>query len=106
MPWYIWIILVIVAIFFITYINDKQKRERLMKKYKDEVLVEKLMSGSFWQGQPKGQLIDALGKPEQISEQVLKTRKKEIWKYQKTGTNRYALKITIEDGKVIGWDKK
>lgn len=77
-----------------------------MNKYKDEVLVEKLMSRSFWQGQTGEQLTDSLGLPEDINEQVLKTMKKEIWKYDKTGNNRYALKITIENGKVIGWDKK
>ncbi|MEW4923944.1 hypothetical protein [Algibacter sp. 2305UL17-15] len=77
-----------------------------MKKYNDADLVEKLMTGSFWQGQTKGQLIDSLGHPKDVSELVLKTKKKEIWKYQKTGNNRYALKITIENGEVIGWDQK
>lgn len=64
-----------------------------MEIYKDENFVQKLMIGSFWQGQTKGQ-------PKNVGEQVLKTKKKEAWKYQKTGNNRYALKIFIENGKV------
>jgi hypothetical protein len=31
---------------------------------------------------------------------------KEIWKYNHSGGNRYGLRITIENGEVIGWDKK
>lgn len=77
-----------------------------MKKYNNESLVDKLMNGMFWQGQPKGQLIDSLGMPLDVDQKVLKTKTKEIWKYKATGKNRYALKITIEDGEVVGWDKK
>lgn len=77
-----------------------------MEKYNDAELVERIMNENFWQGQTQGQLIDSLGKPAEVSEQILKTKTKETWKYQKTGTNRYALKIIIEDGVVVGWDKK
>ncbi|MEW7279040.1 hypothetical protein ABW636_10640 [Aquimarina sp. 2201CG1-2-11] len=77
-----------------------------MKKYKNTELVEKLMQGSYWIGQTKRELRDSLGYPKDISEQILKTKTKEIWKYEKTGENRYALKITLENNKVIGWDKK
>lgn len=106
MAWYYWIILIIIIFAFIIYASNKAKRERLMKKYNDEKLVDKLMSGSFWQGQTKDELIDSLGNPSDIDEQVLKTKIKETWKYQKTGNNRYALKIFIENEVVIGWNKK
>jgi len=106
MAWYYWIILIVIAIFIIAYYSDKIKRERLMKKYKDPELVEKLMQGLFWIGQTKRELTDSLGKPLDINEQVLKTKTKEIWKYNKTGNNRYALKITLENSEVVGWDKK
>ncbi|MDO5969675.1 hypothetical protein Q4Q35_07635 [Flavivirga aquimarina] len=77
-----------------------------MKKYNDEELVDKLMQGIFWQGQTKRELKDSLGNPSEIDEKVLKTKIKETWKYQKIGNNRYALKIFVENGVVIGWDKK
>ena len=77
-----------------------------MEKYGDSVLVEKLMSKSFWQGQTEGQLIDSIGKPLDIDQKVLKTKTKEVWKYNETGKKRYALKITLENGEVAGWDQK
>ena len=106
MAWYFWLILIVSAFIFILYISNKAKRERLMKKYNDEELVDKLMSGSFWQGQTKEELTDSLGFPLDVDEKVLKTKIKETWKYKKTGNNRYALKIFIENEIVIGWDKK
>ncbi|WP_459212072.1 DUF1700 domain-containing protein [Aquimarina rhabdastrellae] len=99
-------ILLIIIIVFVSYHLDKEKRERLLKKYKDPDLVERLMRGEFWIGQTERQLLDALGTPKDISEQVLKTKTKETWKYHKTGNNRYALKIKLENNHVVGWDKK
>ena len=64
------------------------------------------MKKHFWQGQTEEQLLDSLGKPKDIDQKVLKTKTKEIWKYNETGKNRYALKITLENGKVVGWDQK
>ncbi len=77
-----------------------------MQKYGDEKLVDRLMKGMFWQGQLKGELIDSIGKPLDIDQKVLKTKTKEVWKYNKTGKNRYGLKVTLENGEVVGWDKK
>ena len=106
MKWILYIILFITALIFFVYQTNKQKRKRLMIKYNDENLVQRLMLGQFWQGQTSEQLTDSLGRPNDKSIQVLKSKTKETWKYQKTGTNRYALKIFIEDGIVIGWDQK
>tara|TARA_R110002072_G_scaffold929_1_gene7440 strand:+ start:3024 stop:3344 length:321 start_codon:yes stop_codon:yes gene_type:complete len=106
MAWYYWLILIIAGLIIIGIVLNKQKRERLMNKYDNEILVEKLMNGEFWQGQTKSELIDSLGKPENINEQVLKTKTKETYKYNKEGSNRYKLKIHLEDDIVVGWDKK
>jgi uncharacterized membrane protein len=106
MAWYYWIILIVIVFIVWGYYSNKVKREKLMEKYKDPILVDKLMKGNFWVGQTKEELIDALGNPKDISEKILKTKKKEIYKYDKTGNNRYALKITLENDIVVGWDKK
>lgn len=106
MAWYFWMILIVFAILIGAYYANKVKREKLMGKYKDPILVEKLMNRNFWVGQTKEELIDALGSPKEISEKILKTKTKEVFKYHKTGNNRYALKITLENNIVVGWDKK
>ncbi|MGL6364653.1 hypothetical protein ACSZMZ_01735 [Aeromonas veronii] len=87
-------------------LSNKDKERVSNEKYGDKHLVDKLMKRMFWQGQSEGQLIDSLGKPIDIDQKVLKTKVKEVWKYNKTGKGRYALRVTLENGKVIGWDQK
>tara|TARA_Y100000782_G_scaffold36115_1_gene40417 strand:+ start:43681 stop:43917 length:237 start_codon:yes stop_codon:yes gene_type:complete len=77
-----------------------------MLKYHDEKIVNALMDKSFWQGQTAEQLMDSLGKPQDIDQKVLKTKKKEIWKYNHRGSNRYGLRITLDNDIVVGWDQK
>jgi hypothetical protein len=37
---------------------------------------------------------------------VLKTKTKEIWKYREIKKGQYALKVTLEENMVVGWDMK
>ncbi|EJE4692662.1 DUF2845 domain-containing protein [Vibrio parahaemolyticus] len=106
MEWLIWGVFFIVIIVLISSYLDKKKRERLMNKYGDSDLVDKLMAKSIWQGQTEEQLIDSIGKPLDVDQKVLKTKVKETWKYDKSGKNRYNLKVIFENGLVVGWDKK
>lgn len=106
MEWYWWIILAVGGFFVLRYYQKKIRRERLMKKYGNSELVDRLMNRMFWQGQSEEQLLDSLGKPVDIDQKVLKTKTKEVWKYNQTGKGRYALRVTLENGEVIGWDQK
>jgi hypothetical protein len=97
----------IVLIFVFKLASKEMRRKKLMQKYNNnEALVDLIMSRSFWQGQTKPQLVDSLGRPQDIDEKVLKTKRKEIWKYNHMGGNRYGLRITIENDEVVGWDQK
>lgn len=108
------IVLVGIGIYF--YNKKQQEKERLrleqdrknylINKYGDEELVAKIMRETVWQGQTDGQLADSLGNPEDIDQKVLKTKKKEIWKYYHQGGNRYGLRITLDNDVVVGWDEK
>lgn len=106
MAWWGWLVLFIIAFSTFSYYSNKKRREFLMAKYQDAKLVEKLMSKQIWQGQTEEQLLDSLGRPRDIDQNVLKTKVKKTWKYNETGKNRYALKVIIENGQVVGWDKK
>ncbi len=77
-----------------------------MAKYQDKETVNNIISRQFWQGQTAEQLIDAIGAPEDIDVKVLKTKKKEIWKYDHQRGNRYELRITLDNDIVVGWDQK
>ena len=100
------VIVCIALVIWIKSIQTKKRREHLMEKYQDKSLVDKLMEHSFWQGQTSEQLLDSLGSPKDIDEKVLKTKKKEIWKYQHQGGNRFGLRITLDNDIVVGWDQK
>ena len=83
-----------------------QRRKHLIERYGDAEIAERIMKGVYWKGQTAEQLRDALGKPADIDQTVLKTKVKEVWKYQPTGKRRYAVKITLDDGVVVGWEDK
>ena len=84
----------------------KRRRATLLAKYGDPDIVEKIMSRSFWQGQTEEQLNDSLGKPADIESRVMKTKHRQIWKYHPAGKNRYLLRVTLENGAVVGWEQK
>ncbi len=84
----------------------KHRTEYLDAKYKDAAVVQLILRHRFWQGQTSGQLRDALGNPAQVDTNLLKTRKREIWKYRQRGVNRFGLRITLDDDIVVGWDEK
>lgn len=86
--------------------QEQARRSELLKKYGDEKLVEAIMNRSYWQGQTAEELQDSLGHPADIDEKVLKTKKKEVWKYHHAGGNRFGLRITLENNQVVGWDEK
>jgi len=39
------------------------------------------MNQTIWQGQTSNQIVESLGQAEDIDQKVLKTNKKETWKY-------------------------
>ncbi|WP_305844080.1 DUF2845 domain-containing protein [Photobacterium leiognathi] len=86
--------------------ETKKRREYLIDKYQDLSLVEDLMNRCFWVEQTADQLIDSLGHPVDIEQKILKTKKKEVWKYSHQGGNRYSLRITLDNDRVVGWDQK
>ncbi|MCP5362045.1 MAG: DUF2845 domain-containing protein [Hyphomicrobiales bacterium] len=99
-------LLIVAAIFLYTTLCDTRRKKELTLKYNDAEIVENIMRKRFWQGQTSEQLEDALGKPIDIDESVLRTKTKEIWKYRHKGGNRYGIRIILENKQVIGWDIK
>ncbi len=92
---------------FVVFILSKKIRfSFLYKKYNDKELVRKIMNRTLWQGQTAEQVIDALGKPKDIDQIVLKTKTKEVWKYFPSGHRQYGLRITLDNDEVVGWDDK
>jgi len=106
MEWVILIIFIIAIIIAWNIYSTKKRREYLLNKYGDSEIVESIMKRCFWVGQTSEQLVDSLGKPIDISTKIMKTRYREIWKYNQTGNNRFGLRITLDDHVVKTWDEK
>ena len=100
------VIVVIVALVMANRASKRRKRiEELRRKYPEDI-VQRILAGQIWQGQTEGQLIDALGSPAEVDRKVLKTMRREIWKYGRMSARRFRLRITVENGTVAGWDHK
>jgi hypothetical protein len=97
---------VVVLIVWANIARRKARIAYLMGKYGDPIIVDRIMRHNFWQGQTAAQLEDSLGQPYAKDDKCLKTFKREVWKYNRTGKNRYALRITLENDIVAGWDQK
>lgn len=76
------------------------RRGRLIEFYEDEEIVERIMRHEYWIGQTEDQLRDSMGDPEDIDSTETKRTRKEVWKYEQTRSNSYALKITLSNGVV------
>mgnify|MGYP001571350698 CR=1 FL=1 len=87
-------------------ISENLRKERIYQKYGRTEIAEKVIQKTIWVGETSEQLIDSLGQPCDVDESVLKTKRKEIWKYYQKGANRYGLKIKVENDVIVGWDEK
>lgn len=94
-----------VAVAISKYLTQK-RRERLWEKYQDQSIVEGIMEGKIWQGMSEEQLIDSWGRPAAKDHKVLKTKKTEIFKYNQTGKNRFASRVKLDNGMVVGWEQR
>lgn len=100
------ILLLIVGAVIVVVAMNAMRRAALMKKYGDKTLVDRLMRRMVWEGQTSEQLIDSIGRPVQVDEKVMKAKTRETWKYNQRSRTRFGMRVTVEDGVVVGWDKK
>ncbi len=84
----------------------RQRRLTLIRKYGDLDIVDCIMNRTVWKGETAEQLRESLGSPAAIDDQLRKTGKRQIWKYQRVGRNRYRQRVVLEDDIVVGWDAK
>ncbi|MES2017854.1 MAG: DUF2845 domain-containing protein [Pseudomonadota bacterium] len=101
--------MITIGIFLRVASNRSRKKNwirHLHEKYNDDEIVVAILGSRFWKGQTEEQLEDSLGTPGGVDTQVLKTKTKEIWKYHEQRKGQFSLRITLENGKVVGWDKK
>ena len=81
-------------------------RSRLMKRFGDAVMVDTIMEKRIARGMTADMVRAAWGEPADMDEEVLKTKSKHEMKYDQTGKNRFARRVHLEDGLVVGWEIK
>ena len=105
-----WVIIGVAVISVIIVLARKKsqndRREYLQKKYGDLEIVEKIMQKYMWEGQTEEQLLDSLGQPSAIDNHLLKTRFRQVWKYQPIGRDKYGLRVTLDDKHVVAWNQR
>jgi hypothetical protein len=105
------LILATIVVWTVVATRAKERRRRaraasIYAKYGHTDIAENIINRSIWVGESSEQLRDSLGSPVDIDEKVLKTKRKEVWKYVPRGASRYGLRITLDDDFVVGWDEK
>jgi len=94
------------ALYANKYAKRKAKLQYLTGKYSDAEIVNRILQRQLWPGETAEQVIDSFGEPEGKDDKLLKTIKREVWKYYPTGVNRYGLRITLDNDVVTMWDQK
>ncbi len=84
--------------------REFKRVRRLQAKYQsDPDLLADILDQVIWEGESAQQLLDSLGRPQEVQSLVRKTKQKEIWKYGHEGGNRYRLRVTLDDNLVVSW---
>lgn len=78
----------------------------LSEKYADQGIVKAILDQKIWEGMTAAHLFDSAGEPEIIDQKYMKAKSREVWKYHHEGGNRFLLRVTLENGIVVGWDAK
>ncbi|WP_244479600.1 hypothetical protein [Methylobacterium sp. Leaf111] len=84
----------------------KRRYDRLMVKYGDASIVNRIMAAEMWQGMTAEMLTDSWGFPIDRDREVYKTRTTETWKYGQTGKNRFKHRVVVENSVVVGFKQR
>ena len=76
----------------------------LVTRFGDDA-ARRIQRKEIWQGETLDTVLASFGKPLDIKEHVLKKSTKHTYCYQRIAHNRYALRVHLQDGTVVGWDK-
>lgn len=87
-------------------VSYRKRYAKLSLKYRDPETVKLIMRKRAWQGMTEEMLLDSWGRAEEKDEKSYKTKTKKVLKYGRKGKNRFANRVVIENGIVVGFDQK
>jgi hypothetical protein len=83
----------------------ERRRADLISRFGEQD-ADRILAQRIWQGMTVEQLHEAIGAPVEVSRRVFKTKISETHKYVPTRKNRFNMRVMLEDGAVVTWDKK
>ncbi len=100
-------IFVVVVVLIIAWgaLSNVRRRRTLTARFGAEV-ADLIMKRRIWQGATQEMIVESIGRPVDIDERVMKTKCRHVFKYAQRGRNKFALRLTFEDGHLVGWDDK
>lgn len=84
--------------------REGRRREDLVARFGDAIAA-KIVAKEVWLGETREMVIETFGHPAEVSEKVMKSKTKRVFKYFRAGGKRFDLKITLDDDEVVGWDR-
>jgi len=81
-----------------------EKAARLLSKYRDRGIVDRLMTGMPWDGMTRDMLIDLAGPPVRIDRVTKKSVDTEVYIYERKPVRGFRRRVTLTDGVVNGWE--
>ncbi|MBO9558733.1 MAG: hypothetical protein J7515_09120 [Caulobacter sp.] len=106
MEFWLWVFVVVSAVVGLTIWRRHARWNALMAKYGAPEVVRAILRHDVWQGMTQEQLIDSRGRPAAVDERVYKTKTTRVFKYDQDGRKRFATRITVENGAVVGWNQR
>jgi len=101
----IYLILAIAIGWIATKTWDGHARWRYLVDRFGEEAARRIQLKEIWQGETAEMVEQTFGKPLEVKESVLKATVKHTYCYQRVAKNRFALRVHIENGAVVGWDR-
>ncbi len=69
-----------------------------------EETATRILTGRVWQGATAAMVVATLGRPGEIDEHVMKTKRKHTYKYGWISGDRYRFRVFLEDEICVGWE--
>jgi hypothetical protein len=80
-----------------------QHLEQLACRFGPDV-ARRIVAAQVWRGQTEEMLVEALGRPIDVDDKLMATRLRRVFKYLPLGGNRFAIRIILDNGVVVGWE--
>lgn len=107
-------LLATVLIVWVWYsVVKSQRRKRAHQAFVDELnaqyapsTVDRILCHEIWRGQTEKQLRYSRGEPDAVDQKILKTKTKEVWKYDEVRKGQFRVRVTLDNGRVVSWDER